>query len=289
MTKQRFAVALKAIFILAPFLFLLSLEPCEASSARVTPFEAMAARTLPFQPLAQPSNATSESPCQIASPALRLIARKTISNITGLPYDVAKKRDASLVGMLSTDLCRATYLYLGGDQYLLKFRGLGLFNLKTNRWSALSTGYASFQQFSPPVILNANSLARIYSYYQAGNGQDHEGYWLLVFRRQPGGTIGISAGEFADTDAGTDSGRPLCPYDDPNPRSAEWWETSISDISLTKASSPGQAEITFNFWRKNCKTGEVHHATKELIYDDGDGLIEGHKKIDVAPMIANQK
>ena len=288
MIRPTFAIAFKVLFISAALL-LLFLVPCDASSVRVTPFEAMAAPTLPFQPLAQPGSATSESPCKISSPALRLIARKTISNIIGLPYNVAKKREASLVGMLSTDLCRATYLYLGGDQYLLKFRGLGLFNLKTNRWSALSTGYASFQQFSPPVVLNANSLARIYSYYQAGNGQDHDGYWLLVFRRQPGGTIGISAGEFADTDAGTDSGRPLCPYDDPNPKSAEWWETSISAVSLTKASSPGQAEITFTFWKKNCKTGALHHAARALIYDDSKGLIEGTEKIYVAPMIANQK
>ncbi|MET3109564.1 hypothetical protein AAKU58_004421, partial [Oxalobacteraceae bacterium GrIS 1.18] len=189
--------------------------------------------------------------------------------------------------LFGRDICEAIYLPIDDKRFLIDYRGIGIVNLESKKYSRLIGPWVDDSSLSNAYQISPLTSVAVVESIRSKYVETHE-FAALIFHKTSTGDqlvevvrlIGSSA-EYVDGQ----SGEPMCATMDEDsyhgPGSPPLMATAISIPRISVDRSLRQAHLLFTVKTKNCKTGDVSTTQEQFSFDEKGGKMTDQKGAEV--------
>jgi hypothetical protein len=170
---------------------------------------------------------------------------------------------------LIRDVCNASYLSLGSDRFLVRYRGLGIVDFGTMKYSRLTKRWVDQDYISDVHRLGKDISVALYRETISTSGVEGNNYFALFFLRKNSDEITVKYADLGRSSAAyvdEESGIPACTDNvDESKQSSGVVSTIVSPTVRTNVVRE-TAVLTFILRTKDCKSGKVSDISNQFVY-----------------------
>ena len=166
------------------------------------------------------------------------------------------------------DVCLGQYVPLGGERFLVKYRGIGIADLTNKTYSRLNESWIDQDKFIAKKNLTPSISVSLYEADISNQDGDLKNYYAIIFQREKSGNYSAQYAALDSAGYGDDLGNPVC-SSETSTDSINKFATSLDSIKLLPDKSSNEIVFQFKIKRKNCESSAMANIKKTFSYKTG--------------------